>query len=56
MSGFWLCQRRASPRIQLDAKGQLNTRLLQVVTKEAGAWKIVSYHNVDVKPGTPIPE
>ncbi|GAB2516657.1 SgcJ/EcaC family oxidoreductase [Spirosoma aerophilum] len=44
------------PRIQLDAKQQLNTRLLQVFTKEVGAWKIVSYHNVDIKPGTPIPE
>lgn len=43
-------------RIQLDPKGQLNTRLLQVLTKESEGWKIVSYHNVDVKPGTPIPE
>ncbi|KAA9357370.1 SgcJ/EcaC family oxidoreductase [Larkinella humicola] len=43
-------------RIQLDAKGALNTRLLQVLAKETGSWKIVSYHNVDVKPGTPIPE
>ena len=43
-------------RIQLDAKGQLNTRLLQVLAKEASGWKIVSYHNVDVKPGIPIPE
>ena len=43
-------------RLQLDTKGQLNTRLLQVLTKDAGVWKIVSYHNVDVKPGIPIPE
>ncbi|GAB3716282.1 hypothetical protein GCM10027592_57430 [Spirosoma flavus] len=43
-------------RLQLDAKGQLNTRLLQVLAKETGGWKVVSYHNVDVKPGTPIPE
>jgi uncharacterized protein (TIGR02246 family) len=54
VSGF--AKEGLPPRIQLDAKGQLNTRLLQVVMKEAGAWKIVSYHNVDVKPGTPIPE
>ncbi|GAB3046893.1 YybH family protein [Spirosoma pulveris] len=54
VSGF--AKEGLPPRIQLDAKGQLNTRLLQVVTKEAGAWKIVSYHNVDIKPGTPIPE
>ncbi|QJW89466.1 SgcJ/EcaC family oxidoreductase [Spirosoma taeanense] len=43
-------------RLQLDAKGQLNTRLLQVFAKDASGWKIISYHNVDVKPGTPIPE
>ncbi|XAZ82004.1 SgcJ/EcaC family oxidoreductase (plasmid) [Fibrella sp. ES10-3-2-2] len=54
VSGF--AKEGLPPRIQLDAKGHLNTRLLQVVTKETGAWKIVSYHNVDVKPGTPIPE
>ncbi|MCC5612692.1 SgcJ/EcaC family oxidoreductase [Nostoc sp. CHAB 5834] len=54
VSGF--AKEGLPPRIQLDAKGQLNTRLLQVVTKEAGTWKIVSYHNVDVKPGTSIPE
>jgi uncharacterized protein (TIGR02246 family) len=39
-----------------DAQGRLRTRLLQVVVKQAGAWKIVAYHNVDVKPGIPIPE
>ncbi|RIV23871.1 SgcJ/EcaC family oxidoreductase [Fibrisoma montanum] len=41
---------------QLDAKGRLHTRLLQVLVRQAGAWQIVSYHNVDVKPGVPIPE
>lgn len=39
-----------------DDKGRIRTRLLQVVAKERGVWKIVSYHNVDVKPGIPIPE
>ncbi|MVM34810.1 SgcJ/EcaC family oxidoreductase [Spirosoma sp. HMF4905] len=43
-------------RIQLDAKGRLTTRLLQVLEKSAGNWQIVSYHNVDVKPGAPVPE
>ncbi|MBD2701495.1 hypothetical protein IC229_12665 [Spirosoma sp. BT702] len=43
-------------RLQLDAKGQLHTRLLQVLSKDAGVWKIVSYHNVDIKPGIPISE
>jgi uncharacterized protein (TIGR02246 family) len=39
-----------------DEKGRIRTRLLQVVTKESGVWKIVTYHNVDVKPGIPFPE
>jgi uncharacterized protein (TIGR02246 family) len=39
-----------------DDKGRLRTRLLQIVAKEAGIWKIVTYHNVDVKPGIPFPE
>jgi uncharacterized protein (TIGR02246 family) len=39
-----------------DAKGRLRTRLLQVVVKQGAAWKIVAYHNVDVKPGIPVPE
>ncbi|QHV95669.1 SgcJ/EcaC family oxidoreductase [Spirosoma endbachense] len=54
VSGF--AKEGLPPRLQLDAKGQLNTRLLQVLAKEAGGWKVVSYHNVDIKPGTPIPE
>lgn len=37
-------------------KGRIRTRLLQVVAKEGGVWKIVTYHNVDVKPGIPFPE
>jgi hypothetical protein len=40
----------------LDDKGRLRTRLLQVLAKEDGVWKIVAYHNVDVKPGVPTPE
>ncbi len=39
-----------------DAKGRLRTRLLQVMVKEAGDWKIPVYHNVDVKPGVTAPE
>jgi uncharacterized protein (TIGR02246 family) len=38
-----------------DASGRLRTRLLQVVAKQGGEWKIVAYHNVDVKPGIPLP-
>ena len=39
-----------------DGKGRIRTRLLQVVAKEGGVWKIVTYHNVDVKPTIPFPE
>jgi uncharacterized protein (TIGR02246 family) len=39
-----------------DSKGRLRTRLLQVVARSGGEWKIVAYHNVDVKPGVPVPE
>lgn len=39
-----------------DDKGRIRTRLLQVVAKEGGVWKIVTYHNVDVKPEIPFPE
>ena len=39
-----------------DDQGRIRTRLLQVVAKHEGVWKIVTYHNVDVKPGIPFPE
>ena len=42
--------------ITRDDKGRIRTRLLQVVVKQRGAWQIVTYHNVDVKPGIPFPE
>ena len=44
------------PGTSPDAKGRLRTRLLQVFVKNAGEWKIVVYHNVDVKPGVSVPE
>jgi uncharacterized protein (TIGR02246 family) len=44
------------PGTNADAKGRLRTRLLQVMVKDAGEWKITVYHNVDVKPGVPVPE
>ena len=40
----------------LDNKGRLLTRLLQVMKKDKKDWKIVTYHNVDIKPGIPVPE
>ncbi len=39
-----------------DAKARLRTRLLQVVVRQGEEWKVVAYHNVDVKPGVPLPE
>ena len=39
-----------------DDKGRIRTRLLQVVAKQNGVWKIMTYHNVDVKPGIPFRE
>jgi hypothetical protein len=45
-----------APGTAADGKGRLRTRLLQVVAKAGGEWKIVAYHNVDVKPGVPVPE
>jgi uncharacterized protein (TIGR02246 family) len=45
-----------APGTAPDSKGRLRTRLLQVVARRGGEWKIVAYHNVDVKPGVPVPE
>jgi uncharacterized protein (TIGR02246 family) len=44
------------PGTSADAKGRLRTRLLQVVVKDGGEWKIAAYHNVDVKSGVEVPE
>jgi uncharacterized protein (TIGR02246 family) len=45
-----------APGTATDSKGRLRTRLLQVIARRGGEWKIVAYHNVDVKPGIPVPE
>jgi uncharacterized protein (TIGR02246 family) len=37
------------PGTNTDDKGRLRTRLLQVIVKDGGEWKIVAYHNTDVK-------
>jgi uncharacterized protein (TIGR02246 family) len=44
------------PGTHLDGKGRLRTRLLQVMTKDKGDWKIALYHNVDIKPTVSAPE
>ncbi|MFL5740253.1 MAG: SgcJ/EcaC family oxidoreductase [Flavisolibacter sp.] len=53
ISGF---SKNGRPKaVHIDAKGRLHTRLLQVFQKQSGDWKIVVYHNVDLKPDTPVP-
>ena len=53
ISGF---PKDGSPKVvHIDSKGCLHTRLLQVFQKQSGDWKIVVYHNVDLKPDTPVP-
>lgn len=53
ISGF---KSGAPPGLQLDMKGRLRTRLLQVLTKRNGEWQAVVYHNVDIKPAVEAPE
>jgi uncharacterized protein (TIGR02246 family) len=38
------------PGVAAGEDGALHTRLLQVLVKEAGEWRVAAYHNVDVKP------
>ena len=47
---------KLSPGTSADAKGRLRTRLLQVMVKDKGEWKIMAYHNTDVKSDIPAPE
>jgi len=47
---------KTAPGTAADSKGRLRTRLLQVVARQGDEWKIVAYHNVDVKPGVPVAE
>ena len=43
------------PGVTRDSKKRIRTRLMQVAVKSGGAWTIVAYHNVDVKPGIAFP-
>ena len=52
VSGF----QKLLPGTSADAKGRLRTRLLQVLLKDGGEWKIAAYHNVDVKSGVQAPD
>jgi uncharacterized protein (TIGR02246 family) len=47
---------KLSPGTNTDDKGRLRTRLLQVMAKGGGGWKIVAYHNTDVKSDVPAPD
>jgi uncharacterized protein (TIGR02246 family) len=47
---------KLSPGTNTDDKGRLRTRLLQVIAKDGNEWKIVSYHNTDVKSDVPAPD
>lgn len=47
---------KLSPGTSTDDKGRLRTRLLQVMVKDGSEWKIVAYHNTDVKSDVPAPE
>jgi uncharacterized protein (TIGR02246 family) len=47
---------KLSPGTNTDDKGRLRTRLLQVMVKDRGEWKIAAYHNTDVKADVPIPD
>ncbi|MDV3778009.1 hypothetical protein CMU25_17365 [Elizabethkingia anophelis] len=40
--------------VYIDEKGVLKTRLLQIFRKEKNEWKIVAYHNVDIKDGIKV--
>jgi uncharacterized protein (TIGR02246 family) len=44
-----------APGTNADGTGRLRTRLLQVVVKQGEEWKVVAYHNEDVKPGIGLP-
>jgi uncharacterized protein (TIGR02246 family) len=44
------------PGMSADDKGRLRSRLLQVMVKDGGEWKIVTFHNTDVRPDVPVPD
>ncbi len=44
------------PGMSADDKGRLRSRLLQVMVKDGGEWKIATFHNTDVGPDVPVPD
>jgi uncharacterized protein (TIGR02246 family) len=47
---------KLTPGMSVDTKGRLRSRLLQVMVKDGGDWKIVTFHNTDVRPDVPVPD
>lgn len=43
------------PGVQPSPEGPLLTRLLQVLVRRDGQWRVAVYHNIDVKPHTAQP-
>jgi len=43
------------PGMSADDKGRLRSRLLQVMVKDGGKWKISAFHNTNVSPDVPVP-
>jgi hypothetical protein len=58
MSPLWShCKRvtgfqKLLPGTSTDPKGRLRTRLLQVLVKDGGEWKIAAYHNYGCEIGS----
>ena len=46
LSGF----RALPPGVKACADGALHARLLEVLVRREGEWRVAAYHNVDVKP------
>ena len=44
------------PGMSVEASGRLRSRLLQVMVKDGGEWKIAAFHNTDVRPDVPVPD
>jgi uncharacterized protein (TIGR02246 family) len=44
------------PGMSVDAHGRVRSRLLQVIVKDGGEWKISAFHNTDVRPDVPVPD
>jgi hypothetical protein len=46
---IWKCSRQSAEFKSRERRPRI--RLLQVMVKDGGGWRISAYHNTDVKPG-----